>query len=316
MSKHMQVLDPETAEEDLIRKATSDSKMDASRYRSATRRAEAASKASKVLMWVVMVFGAAAFMTPFYVMIVMALKTPAEIATTSAWAWPKDLTFENFKLVLENPNAVFSVFFQNTLVITILSTLGVLVSSSLVAYPFARMKFRGRDRLFLVLLATMMLPGIVTMIPTYLVFKYLHWVDTFLPLWVPAWFGGGAFNIFLLRQFFKGIPMELDEAAVLDGASHSTIFWRIILPLSGPALATVGIFSFIYVWRDFQGPLLYLNSPEKQTLELGLQTYRSLNNEQWNLLMAAATLVTIPLIVLFLVGQRWFVRGIVMTGGK
>jgi multiple sugar transport system permease protein len=167
-----------------------------------------------------------------------------------------------------------------------------------------------------VLLATMMLPGIVTMIPTYLVFKYLHWVDTFLPLWVPAWFGGGAFNIFLLRQFFKGIPMELDEAAVLDGASHSTIFWRIILPLSGPALATVGIFSFIYVWRDFQGPLLYLNSPEKQTLELGLQTYRSLNNEQWNLLMAAATLVTIPLIVLFLVGQRWFVRGIVMTGGK
>jgi multiple sugar transport system permease protein len=162
----------------------------------------------------------------------------------------------------------------------------------------------------------MMLPGIVTMIPTYVLYKYLHWVDTFYPLIVPAFFGGGAFNIFLLRQFFMGIPRELDEAAILDGANNATIFWRVILPNSGAALATVGIFAFIFNWRDFMGPLLYLNAPEKQTLELGLRTYQSLNAEKWELLMAGAVLVMIPLLVLFLVGQRYFVRGIVMTGGK
>lgn len=296
--------------------SSNSSVQDAQRYQRATKRAEATSKVTRFFMWVTLLVGAVAFMTPFYVMLVMALKTPGEIATTSAWEWPKQATLDNFQQVLSNPNVSFKLLFENTLFISVLSTLGVLVSSALVAYPFARLRFRGRDRLFLILLATMMLPGVVTMIPTYLLYKYLHWVDTFFPLWVPAWFGGGAFNIFLLRQFFKGIPMELDEAAVLDGASYSTIFWRVIMPLSGPALATVGIFSFIYTWRDFQGPLLYLNSPEKQTLELGLQTYRSLQNEQWNLLMAGSVLVMIPLIILFILGQRWFVKGIVMTGGK
>jgi multiple sugar transport system permease protein len=160
------------------------------------------------------------------------------------------------------------------------------------------------------------LPAIVTMIPTYVLYANLRWIDTFFPLWVPAWFGGGAFNIFLMRQFFMGIPRELDEAAVLDGASHSTIFWRVIMPLAKPALATVGIFCFIYNWKDFMGPLLYLNSPENQTLEVGLQTYRGLQNEQWHLLMAGSVLVMIPLIALFLIGQKFFVKGIVMTGGK
>jgi multiple sugar transport system permease protein len=165
-------------------------------------------------------------------------------------------------------------------------------------------------------MSTMMLPAIVTMIPTYALYKYLHWVDTFLPLIVPAWFGGGAFNIFLLRQFFMGVPRELDEAAILDGASHSVIFWRIIMPVSGPALATVGIFAFIYNWRDFMGPLIYLNSPEKQTLELGLRTYQALQAEQWHLLMAGSVIVMIPLLTLFILGQRYFVKGIVMSGLK
>ncbi|HEY0866479.1 MAG TPA: carbohydrate ABC transporter permease [Fimbriimonas sp.] len=289
---------------------------EAEAFRSSTKRAENWSLVARGLTWIALFAGALVFIMPLYVMIVMALKTPNEIATTAAWSWPRDLTWENFDLVLSNPNVSFQLFFRNTLTIATLSTLGVLVSSSLVAYAFARLRFRGRDRLFIMLLSTMMLPAVVTMIPTYVLYKYLHWVDTFYPLWVPAWFGGGAFNIFLLRQFFMGIPRELDEAALLDGASHSTIFWKIILPLSGPALATVGIFAFIYNWKDFMGPLLYLNSPDKQTLELGLQTYRSLNNEQWNLLMAGSVLVMIPLIVLFIVGQRWFVKGIVMTGGK
>lgn len=318
--KSLQAEPPETAEtileqrEQLERAAALQA--DLNQYKKATKRAELVGTLMRFLMWIVMLLGAIVFIMPLYVMMVMALKTPGEIGTTSAWAWPRDLTWENFHLVLSNPNVSFQLFFKNTLTIAVLSTLGVLVSSSLVAYAFARLRFRGRDRLFILLLSTMMLPGVVTMIPTYVLYKYLNWVDTFYPLWVPAWFGGGAFNIFLLRQFFMAIPRELDEAALLDGASHATIFWRIILPLSGPALATVGIFAFIYNWKDFMGPLLYLNSPEKQTLELGLQTYRSLNNEQWNLIMAGSVLVMIPLLVLFIVGQRWFVKGIVLTGGK
>jgi len=246
----------------------------------------------------------------------MSLKNPTELATSSIWSWPVRATLENYHLVLTNPNVSFVRFFQNSLVIATLCTIGVVISSSMVAYAFARVQFRGRDRLFIVLLSTMMLPGIVTMIPTYVLYKYLHWVNTILPLTVPAFLGGGAFNIFLLRQFFLGIPVELDEAAKLDGASHWTILTRVVMPLSGPALATVAVFTFIGSWRDFMGPLIYLNDVNKQTLELGLSTYASLRAEQWHLLMAGSVLVTIPLIAIFLVGQRYFVRGIVMTGIK
>jgi ABC-type glycerol-3-phosphate transport system permease component len=249
-------------------------------------------------------------------MVVMSMKSPNEVASTDIWAWPKHITWENYSIVLHSPNAPFLDFFKNTVVIAVLSTMGVLLSAAMVAYPFARLKFRGRDRLFILLLATMMLPGIVTQIPSYLVFKYLHWIDTYYPLIVPAWFGGGAYNIFLLRQFFMGIPRELDEAAILDGASHSTIFWKVIMPNSGAALATVGIFAFVYNWKDFMGPLIYLNSPEKQTLELGLRTFQGLMSEKWELIMAGSVLVMIPLLVMFIVGQRYFVKGIVMSGIK
>jgi len=290
--------------------------VDAQQYRDATRRAQSAANLSRGLMWVVMLTGALAFLTPLYVMLAMSLKTPNEIAVSSPWALPQNLTWDNFSKVLSNPNVSFQLFFRNTLFIAVMSTLGVLVSSALVAYPFARLQFRGRDRLFILLLSTMMLPGVVLMIPTYLLYKELRWIDTFFPLWVPAWFGGGAFNIFLMRQFFMGIPRELDEAALLDGANHSIIFWRIILPLSGAGLATVGIFAFIGSWKDFIGPLLYLNSTDKQTLELGLQTYRSLNNEEWHLLMAGSVLVMLPLVIIFLLGQRYIIKGLAMTGGK
>lgn len=286
------------------------------KYRQATRRAEIATSVARFVMWVALVIGSIAFMTPLYLMLTMSLKSSGEIATTTAWEWPKHLTLENFDKVLTNPNAPFFLFFKNTLVICTFTTIGVVLSSSLVAYAFARLSFRGRDRLFVLLLSTMMLPGIVLMIPTYKLYSYLHWIDTFNPLIIPAFFGGGAFNIFLLRQFFMGIPRELDEAAKIDGASYATIFWRILMPNSGAALATVGVFCFIYNWRDFMGPLLYLNSPEKQTLELGLRTYQSLQSEQWHLLMAGAVIVMIPLLIIFLIGQKWFVRGIVMTGGK
>jgi ABC-type glycerol-3-phosphate transport system permease component len=191
-----------------------------------------------------------------------------------------------------------------------------MISSSLVAYAFARLKFRGRDQLFMLLLSTMMLPGIVTMIPQYVLWKYLGWIDTFYPMTIPAFFGGGAYNIFLLRQFLMGIPRDIDEAALIDGANHATIFWKLLIPNMGPAMATVGIFAFIYNWKDFMGPLVILNSPENQTLELGLATYRALNQNQWELLMAGSVLVMIPIMVLFFLGQRYFVKGIVMTGIK
>ncbi|MBL8049377.1 MAG: carbohydrate ABC transporter permease [Chthonomonas sp.] len=270
----------------------------------------------KWLVTILLIVGSLIFLLPFYVSLAMSLKTPQELATTPAWSWPQQVTWANYHEVLSNPNVKFAKLFSNTVIIATVATFGVILSASLVAYAFAKMKFAGRDRLFVVLLSTMMLPAIVTTIPTYYLFKELRWVNTILPLTVPAFFGGGAFNIFLLRQFFMGIPKELDEAAKMEGASHWTIYARIILPLSSSALATVGIFCFIYNWRDFMGPLIYLNDPDKQTLELGLATYNSLRAEQWHLLMAGSVLVTIPLILIFLAGQRYFVKGLALTGFK
>lgn len=264
----------------------------------------------------VLMAGCLLFLFPFYTSLSMSLKDPSELATTTAWSWPKNANWQNYTEVLTNPNVSFFRLFWNTVIIASLSTLGVIVSSSLVAYAFARMQFAGRDRLFMVLLATMMLPGIVTMIPTYILYRELHWINTMLPLTVPAFFGGGAFNIFLLRQFFMGIPRELDEAAAIEGAGHWVVYSRVLMPLSGSALATVGIFCFIYNWRDFMGPLIYLSDPDKQTLELGLATYNSLRAEQWHLLMAGSVMVTLPLVILFLLGQRYFVKGMALTGLK
>ncbi|MFI5384712.1 MAG: carbohydrate ABC transporter permease [Fimbriimonadales bacterium] len=255
-------------------------------------------------------------MIPLYVMSVMAFKTPSDAATSSVWALPRVATLANFREVLGSPNVIFALLFKNTVFLAVVNTVGVVLTSALAAYAFARLKFAGRDRLFIVLLSTMMLPGIVTLIPSYVVFAKVHWVDTFLPLTVPAFFGGGAFNIFLLRQFFSSIPRELDEAAVLDGAGHWTIFRRLILPLSKPALVTVGVFTFVGTWRDFMGPLLYLDDARKQTLEVGLATYNALRDEKIHLMMAASLMVMLPLVVIFLVGQRYFVKGIVMTGLK
>jgi ABC-type glycerol-3-phosphate transport system permease component len=264
----------------------------------------------------VLLAGSIAMLVPFYIMLAMSLKSPSELATTSYFAWPSALHWENYTKVLTNPNVSFPLFFRNTTFISVLVTLGVVLSSAVVAYPFARLEFDGKGKLFLVLLSTMMLPGIVTMIPSYVLFRYFHWIDTFFPLIVPAFFGGGAYNVFLLRQFFLGIPRELDEAALLDGANNAVIFWRVIMPLSKPALATVGVFTFVGAWHDFMGPLLYLNDPDKLTLEVGLRSYQSLAGTDYHLVMAASVLVTLPLIVLFFFTQRYFVKGIVMTGIK
>jgi ABC-type glycerol-3-phosphate transport system permease component len=205
----------------------------------------------------------------------------------------------------------------NTLIITFSVTLATLLSCSLVAYGFARVRFRGRNLLFALCLSTMMLPGQVTMIPLYVMFARVGWVDTFLPLIVPSLFGT-PFYIFLLRQFFMTIPREYDEAALLDGAGHLRIYWSIVLPLARPALATVALFSFVGAWNDFFGPLIYINSPENATLTLGLNMLKAqiagTGIVEWQVLMAGALLVMLPNVVVFLLAQRHFVKGLAIGG--
>jgi len=263
-----------------------------------------------------LVFGSILFMLPLYVMVSMSLKSKEEIALTSPWSWPINPTFENYRLLFEDRNFAFWLKFFNTFILSAIPTIGVTLTAAMVAYPFARLNFRGRDRLFIILLSTMMLPGVVTMIPGYVLMAKLHWIDTFLPFIVPAFFGGGAFNIFLLRQFLKGIPREMDEAAKLDGASHARIFWQMLIPNSGPALATIAVFTFIGSFRDFMGPLMMLNDPNKQTLEVALRSLQNARGTEWHLLMAGSVLVMIPMVIIFLACQRYFVKGITLTGGK
>jgi len=273
-------------------------------------------KRAAILLFALAAVGALLTLTPFYLMLALSLKTSAEVAA-SPWAWPHAPQWINYvkTWTIEGTDVTFSTFFRNTLTIAVLGTFGTVLSSSLVAFGFARLRFPGRDRLFVLLLATMMLPGIVTMIPSYIGFRYAHWIDTLYPLIVPAFFGG-AFNVFLLRQFFMTLPRELDEAARLDGASYFQVYWNVLMPLCKPALVTVGLFAFIGAWKDLMGPLIYLNSTENQTLELGLRTFQTIHGTDWNLLMAGSVIVLIPLLVLFFLGQRYFVQGIVMSGMK
>jgi multiple sugar transport system permease protein len=218
--------------------------------------------------------------------------------------------------VLTSENVHFVLYLRNTLIVATLSVVGMVLSSAICAYGFSKVEWRGRSVVFGIMLATMMVPFPAVMIPTYFIFKHLGWIGTLRPLWVPACFGG-AFNIFLLRQFFMQIPAELSEAARLDGLGHWGIFWRIVLPLSKPALAVVALFHAMYVWNDFIGPLIYLNHQRLFTLALGLQFYQAQHGgTPWNLLMAACTLVTAPLLILFLLSQRTFIEGIVTTGMK
>jgi len=201
----------------------------------------------------------------------------------------------------------------------LLNEIAVLVSASFCAYGFARIDFPGRNIWFAILLATVMLPGIVTMIPQFVIFSRIGWVNTILPLTVPFFFGGGAFNIFLLRQFFRTLPAELADAAYIDGASEITIYWRIMLPRAKPALATIAIFTFIGTWNDFMGPLLYLaKDPNKFTVALGLAMFRTAfaGRTRWDLLMAASTMMIIPVIFVFFVAQRYFIQGIAISGLK
>jgi ABC-type glycerol-3-phosphate transport system permease component len=204
-------------------------------------------------------------------------------------------------------------FVGNSLYLVVLNVLGQLFACSLVAYGFARLKFYGRDVLFGILLATMMLPGQVTMIPVFLIFKSLGWYDTLKPLWVGSFFGS-AFYIFLMRQFFLTIPQDLEDAAKIDGCSFFGTYWRILLPLVRPALATVAIFTFMGTWNEFMGPLIYIGSSNLTPLSLGLFMFRSEHGGEWGMMMAASTLMTLPVVVIFFFAQRYFIQGVTLTG--
>lgn len=269
-----------------------------------------------LIAYVVIVAGAAVLMVPLVWMISTALKQNYEVFLFPPRWIPERLMWSNFAYVFEL--MPYGRFMLNTAIITQLAVIGDLLSCSVVAFAFARLKARGKGFLFLLVLSTMMLPFHVTMIPQFVLFRQLGWVDTFLPLVVPHFFAN-AYQVFLMRQFFLTIPKELDEAAIIDGSSVFGVYWRIIMPLSGPIIVTIVIFSFLYNWNDFLAPLIYLNSEQNKTLSLGLASilaYPAGGQGRWEILMAASTIALAPCVLLFFIGQKFFVQGIALTGLK
>ncbi|SFP68329.1 carbohydrate ABC transporter permease [Caldicoprobacter faecalis] len=272
---------------------------------------------SKMFAHLVLIAGAIIFVFPLLWLVSTSLKPDTQIFKVPPELIPRPIMWENYTRMWRH--FPFLMFLKNTVLVVVLSMAGVLISAPLVAYAFARLRWPGRNFLFMILLGTMMLPGQVTMIPLYILFNKWGWVDTFYPLWVPAWFGGGAFNIFLIRQFLMTIPKELEESAVIDGASHFKIYWKIMLPLINPVLTTVAIFQFMGAWNDFMGPLIYINDQSKYTLSLGLRMFQqqtSASQTEFGMLMAATTIMVIPVIIFFFLGQKRFIEGVIITGMK
>lgn len=273
------------------------------------------------LVHAVLIALSALFLFPLAWLISTSLKTNAQALHMPPVWIPHPVKWSNYADAFTYDSSElhyipFLVYGRNTLVLCILVVSGTVFSNALVAYAFARLRWPGRDVIFAATLATMMIPFPVLMVPTFILFQKLHWIGTFRPLWIPAWFGS-AFNIFLLRQFFRTIPQDLSEAARIDGCSEWGIFREVILPLAKPALAVVALFTFMGVWNDFLGPLIYLSNQHMFTLGLGLENYQSQNGgTEWGLLMAASTMVVAPVIVLFFFTQKQFIQGIAVTGLK
>lgn len=271
------------------------------------------SRFQKVLTFGILTAGAIILLSPIWWMVITSFKSMGEIMTYPPTFWPEEWLFENYLYTWETAN--FTRYTLNTLLIASVSVFANVLSNSFIAYGFAKIDFRGKKILFALLLATMMLPGFVTLIPTYILFAKLGWLNTYLPLMVPPFFGS-AFNIFLLRQFYITIPNELSEAAQIDGASHIYIWRKIMLPIAKPALATIAVFSFNGAWNDFLGPLLYLNDEKLYTLQIGLQIFKGQVATQWNYMMAGSLLVLLPVIILFFLFQRYFIEGMNLNAGS
>src|SRR5579859_6527235 len=272
---------------------------------------------TQVIVYALLIGGALMFMLPLIVMFSTSLKPLTEINSYPPTFLPKTLLLSNYPDAWTYKNTNFPLWTRNTLIIIFGTLPGVVVTSSLCAYGFARLKFRGRNLWFGLVLASIMLPPQVTLIPLYILFFKIGWLNTFLPLIVPAWFGGGALNIFLQRQFFMQIPRDLDEAAIIDGAGHLTIWWRIYVPLSRPVMVSVILLTVLGIWNDFLGPLIYLTSPDNFTLALGLNVFNGmLSTPRTDYLMAISSLMVLPMVLLFLFAQRYIVQGFVTSGLK
>ena len=270
-------------------------------------------RVQKLIVYLLLLGTSAAFLIPLVWLVSSALKTSDEIFVFPPVWFPAHPQWGNFLKALTT--LPFGTYALNSFLIAIVNVIGNVVSCSFVAYGFARFRFPGRRILFLILLATMMIPSQVLLVPQFILFHDLGWMNTFLPLTVPAFFGS-AFYVFLLRQFFMTIPIDLEEAAKMDGAGPLRVFFTIILPLIKPALTAVAIFSFQGAWNDFLAPLLYLNDSSKYTLQLGLAQFQGTFHTDWNLIMAASVVVMLPMLIIFFSAQRYFIEGITMTGSK
>jgi multiple sugar transport system permease protein len=251
------------------------------------------------------------FLMPLAWVASTSLKLPGQVFVTPIEWIPTDPRWVNFFEVFDR--LPFARFILNSAFVTALGTLGSVLSSTMVAFGLSRVRWPGRDIVFAVMMASLMLPFIVTMIPVFIIFKQINWIGTFYPLWVPAWFGG-AFYIFLIRQYMMTLPLELDEAAKMDGASNFRVLWQVIAPLCSPAIAAVAIFSFLQHYNDFLGPLIYISENEMFTLPLGLLWFQGRFGNFWHLVMAASMVTILPVVILFFFAQRYFVQGVQFAG--
>jgi multiple sugar transport system permease protein len=268
---------------------------------------------NKTITHLVLIFGVVFMFIPLVWTLSTSLKSPGEVYIFPPTWIPNEILWSNYyRAVTAIP---FFLYLWNTVFITALSIVGKVASITLVAFAFARLRWWGRDFMFIVMLATMMLPPHITLIPQFIMFKWWGWIDTFLPLIVPAFFGG-PYLTFLVRQYLLAIPRELDDAARIDGCSDFGLYWRIIMPLAKPAVLIVVIFVFNNTWNEFLLPLIYLHNPDLFTLALGLRMFQGEASTSWNLLMAASLLSMLPVVILFFTTQRYFIQGIVFTGVK
>ena len=269
---------------------------------------------NKAILYVVAILSALAFSLPFFWTITSSFKSAAEIVVFPPAIFPERLRWENYADVFNL--APFARFMWNTVYVTTFAMIGQILSSAVVAFGFARFRFPGRETLFLLVLGTMMLPWQVTIVPTFLLFKQFKMINTYWPLILPSFLGGGAFYIFLLRQFFLTIPRDYDDAAYIDGCNPMSLFWRIHLPLSLPALGVVNIFQLTFIWNDFINPLIYLHKEPQFTVALGLRLFQGRMSNNMQDLMAASLLAVLPTLIIFFFAQRYFVQGIVVSGVK
>lgn len=266
------------------------------------------------IVYLLLIAGSVLCLMPLFWMLRSSLMTNVEIFMVPIRWLPEVFQWENYRDVFET--LPFLKYYANSLTLVVFVVSGAVLTSSLCAYGLSRINWAGKKIVFTCIMGSMMLPVAVTIIPTFLMFRRIGLTNSLIPLIIPAWLGGGAFYIFLLRQFFLSIPKDLDEAARIDGATHLQIYSKIILPLTKPALVVVGMFAFMNTWNDFLGPLIYLNSDDKYTVALGLQLFVGSYRAEWQLMMAAACLVVIPAILVFMIGQKYLIEGITMTGVK